>query len=193
MYGLIGEFNMSIPSEKIIIQAIAHDIRREILRILDSEPRTFTELLNHFDISSGKLTYHINQIKGFILKNEETAKYEITSLGSKALEILDLINREVPDTDQPLLKEAFVSQKEASNPLILQGINISIGFICFFMAIHVLIALVALPDPNTPFFIAPLLLLIFLGECIVLMWLIRIRKSTPAFLKRVVKHLSDAE
>jgi DNA-binding HxlR family transcriptional regulator len=114
--------------------------RREILRILDSEPRTFTELLNHFDISSGKLTYHINQIKGFTLKNEETAKYEITSLGSKALEILDLINREIPETNQPLLKEAFVSQKEASNPLILQGINISIGFICFFMVIHVLIA-----------------------------------------------------
>ncbi|MFX0151736.1 MAG: helix-turn-helix domain-containing protein [Candidatus Hodarchaeota archaeon] len=184
---------MSIPSEKIIIQAIAHDIRREILRILDSDPRTFTELLNHFDISSGKLTYHLNQIKGFVLKNEETAEYEVSSLGKKALEILELINREVPETDQPLLKEAFVSQKETSKPIILQGINISIGFICFIMVIHVLIAIAALPDPNTPFFIAPLLLLIFVGEFIVLMWLLRIRKSSPAFLERIAKHLRDSE
>ncbi|MFX0052429.1 MAG: helix-turn-helix domain-containing protein, partial [Candidatus Hermodarchaeota archaeon] len=98
---------MSIPSEKIIIQAIAHDIRREILRILDSDPRTFTELLNHFDISSGKLTYHLNQIKGFVLKNEETAEYEVSSLGKKALDDLPeefasrLDNVEVVVEDSP--------------------------------------------------------------------------------------------
>ena len=69
---------MSIPSEKVIIQAIAHNIRREILRILVDYPRTFTDLLNHFDISTGKLNYHLTQIKGFIAKNEETAKYEIS-------------------------------------------------------------------------------------------------------------------
>ncbi|MFX0094955.1 MAG: ArsR family transcriptional regulator, partial [Candidatus Hodarchaeota archaeon] len=68
---------MSIPSEKVIIQAISHNIRREILRIIDTEPKSFTELLNYFDISTGKLTYHLNQIKGFVLKNEETIKYEI--------------------------------------------------------------------------------------------------------------------
>ena len=62
---------MSIPSEKVIIQAIGHDIRREALRIIFNQPQTFTDLLNYFDISSGKLTYHLNQIKGFVSKNEE--------------------------------------------------------------------------------------------------------------------------
>ena len=184
---------MSIPSEKVIIRAIAHDIRREILRILKDYPRTFTDLLNHFDISTGKLNYHLTQIKGFIAKNEETTKYEITSLGNKALEILSLINREVTEVDQPLLKEAFSSQKDTSKPLILQGINMSIGMICLLMVIHAVIASVALPDPNTPFFVLVILLFLFIGEGLILIWLIRARKSTPAFLERVVKHLSDAE
>lgn len=184
---------VSIPPEKVIIQAIAHDIRREILRILDRDPQTFSELLSYFDISTGKLTYHLKQIKGFISKNEKTAKYEVTSLGTKALEILDQINREIVEADQPLLKEAFVSQKGIGKPLILQGINISIGMICFFMAIHILIAVVALPDPNTPFFVALLLVMLFAGELLILVWLIRIRKSTPAFLERLNKHLRDAE
>ncbi|MHA2096996.1 MAG: DUF7347 domain-containing protein [Candidatus Hodarchaeales archaeon] len=184
---------MSIPSEKVIIKAIAHDIRREILRILRDYPRTFTDLLNHFAISTGKLNYHLTQIKGFIVKNEETTKYEITTLGMKALEILNLINREVIEVDQPLLKEAFISQKEASKPLILQGINVSIGMVCFLMVLHAIIATVALPDPSTPFFVKILLLLLFIGEALILIWLIRVRKSTPAFLERVIKHLGDTE
>ncbi|MFX0185442.1 MAG: winged helix-turn-helix domain-containing protein [Candidatus Hodarchaeota archaeon] len=183
---------MSIPSEEVIIRAIAHDIRREILRIVKNEPRTFTELLNHFDISTGKLNYHLTQIKGFIVKNDES-RYEVTSLGTRAMEILDLINRETPETDQPLLKQAYVSQKDTTKPLILQGINISIGMVCFAMIIHIIIAILALPDPNTPFFVSLILLLLFVGEIIILIWLIQIRRSTPAFLERFIKHLSETE
>ena len=184
---------MSIPSEKVIIRAIAHDIRREILRVLQDYPRTFTDLLNHFDISTGKLNYHLTQIKGFIAKNEETIKYEITSLGKKALEILSLINRDVTEVDQPLLKEAFISQKDTSKPLILQGINMMIGMVCFLLVIHAVIASVALPDPSTPFFLSVILFLLFIGEFMVLICLIRIRNSTPAFLERVIRHLGDPE
>jgi len=184
---------MSIPSEKVIIRAISHDIRREILRIVDGEPKTFTDLLNYFDISTGKLTYHLTQIKGFIIKNDETTKYQITSLGKKALEILELINQEVADRDKPLLKEAFVSQRETGKPLIIQGINISIGMTCFFMFIHIIIASLALPDPDTPPIIVLVLLLLFLGEILILIWLFRIRKSTPAFLEKFIKHISNTE
>ena len=69
----------------------------------------------------------------------------------------------------------------------------SIGMICLLMVIHAVIASVALPDPNTPFFVLVILLFLFIGEGLILIWLIRARKSTPAFLERVVKHLSDAE
>ncbi len=184
---------MSIPSENVIIQAIAHDIRRGILRIVNKEPRTFTDLLQYFDISTGKLNYHLNQIKGFIARNDETIKYEITSLGKKALKILDVINREIPETDQPLLKEAFLSQKEIGKPLVLQGINIGIGMICFIMIIHAFLAVIALTDPNIPFFILPLLLTLLLGEFGILIWLIRVKIAAPVFIERFTKHIRDTE
>jgi predicted transcriptional regulator len=185
---------VSIPLENIFIRAISHDIRREILKLLKNEDLLFTELLNFFDISSGKLTYHLNQIKGFIEKSTETnGRYRITPLGIKALDILQKINNEITEKDQPLLKEAFVSQKNSSKPLILQGINISIGIITFFISLHVLIAIIALPDPQTPIFIIPLMLVIFLGEFLILIWLIKIKKASPVFLERISKHLSDTE
>jgi DNA-binding transcriptional ArsR family regulator len=184
---------MSIPSEKVVIQAISHDIRREILRILKNDPRTFTELLNYFDISTGKLNYHLTQIKGFIEKDEETAKYRVILLGTKVLEILDLIKREISEADQPLLKQAYISQRNVRKPLVLQSINMCIGTICFIMVIHLLIAVVALPDPDTPFFITVILILFFIGEIISIIWLIRVRKSTPVFLEQIARHLSETE
>ncbi|MFX0124368.1 MAG: hypothetical protein ACFFAE_12070 [Candidatus Hodarchaeota archaeon] len=183
---------MSIPSEKVIIQAIAHDIRRETLRIIFTHPQTFTDLLNYFDISSGKLTYHLNQIKGFVSKNEEN-QYIITPLGKRALEILDVINREISEADQPLLKEAFLSQKETGKPLALQGINISIGMVSFIIVIHMIISFVALNTSDTPFFIYPILFILLVGEIILLLWLLQIRKSTPAFLERFFRHIGGTE
>ncbi|MFX0094874.1 MAG: ArsR family transcriptional regulator [Candidatus Hodarchaeota archaeon] len=59
---------MSIDSEQVIIHGINHEIRREILQLLRFEPKTFSELLNYFDISTGKLNYHLTQIKGFTQK-----------------------------------------------------------------------------------------------------------------------------
>ncbi len=43
---------MVIPSEDVIIHAISHEVRREILEMLRMEPKTFSELLSHFDIST---------------------------------------------------------------------------------------------------------------------------------------------
>ncbi|NHJ02320.1 MAG: ArsR family transcriptional regulator [Candidatus Heimdallarchaeota archaeon] len=182
---------MSIPSESVIIKAISHDIRREILRMVNIEPRKFTDLLNFFDISTGKLNYHLNQIQGFIMKNEETSLYGISSLGLKALEILDMINQDIQDTDQSLLKKAFISQKEASSPLALQGINISIGMICFFIIIHILLSIIVITDPKTPFIVPFLLAAILIGEVLILIWLFRIKKSIPTFLNRFFKHLNE--
>jgi hypothetical protein len=157
-----------------------------------NQPQTFTDLLNYFNISSGKLTYHLNQIKGFVLKNEEN-KYAITPLGKRALEILAMINSEITEVDRPLLKEAFLSQKETGKPLALQGINIGIGMVSFIIVIHMIIAIMALNAPDTPFIIYPILFILLVGEIIILLWLLRIRKSTPAFLEQFFRHISDTE
>ena len=42
---------MSIPSDDVIFHGLNHKIRREILEHLKPKSRTFSELLNHFNIS----------------------------------------------------------------------------------------------------------------------------------------------
>lgn len=102
---------MSIPIEKVVIQALAHEIRRNLLRLLQAEPYSFTELMRIFDVSSGKLNYHLNQVAGFIGKNKATEKYELTSLGQKAVEFLNEWHQNLSNTERSLLYNAYTSQK----------------------------------------------------------------------------------
>ena len=99
---------MLIPSEKVIIQALDHDIRRIILRLVQARGYSFSDLMNLLDISSGKLNYHLSQIAGFIKKNKQTGKYETTILGVKTIDLLDLLQQNLTDEEAPFLCEKFV-------------------------------------------------------------------------------------
>ena len=101
---------MLIPSEKVIIQALDHDIRRIILRLVQARGYSFSDLMNLLDISSGKLNYHLSQIAGFLKKNIQTGKYETTILGVKTIDLLDLLQQSLTDEEAPFLCEAYVTQ-----------------------------------------------------------------------------------
>ncbi|MBD3197531.1 MAG: helix-turn-helix domain-containing protein [Candidatus Lokiarchaeota archaeon] len=100
---------MSIPSEDVILNALNHEIRRNILKLLRKKVMTYTNLLDHFAISSGKLNYHLKLLGGFIVKDEDGI-YNITELGINALKILDDFINLISDEEQPLLKKAYLSQ-----------------------------------------------------------------------------------
>ena len=74
-------------SGKDIINALNHEIRRKILQLLEGKSLSYTELLDTFKISTGKLNYHLKLLDGFISKNEE-GLYENAPLGLKALRVL---------------------------------------------------------------------------------------------------------
>jgi len=182
--------NFSIISEEVIIHGLNHQIRREILQLLNDQPKTFSEILGYFDISTGKLNYHLNQIKGFLKKNDQN-KYELTTLGSKALEILSTIRKEFTESDRALLKEAFISQRNGTKPLILQGISLGIGALVFLTCITTFLIVVFLTVQDSPIFIWPILLTMLTGEILGLIWTIRVKKSAPAFIERINKHLKE--
>lgn len=183
---------MSIHSEEVIIHAISHIIRREILGILMVEHKSFSELLSHFDISTGKLNYHLTHIKGFIKKDLEN-KYCLTSLGLKANEILANIREKANYKDQPLLKEAFISQKNITKPLIVYGIYLGIGALGLTTFITGFLFVLFLIIPDQPIIIWPIISFTLIGEVLTLIWLLRIRKSAPAFLERLDKHLKETD
>ncbi len=54
-----------------IFQALKHPIRRRILRELESQPATFTELLKSLGIDNGLLNYHLNNLNELITRVRE--------------------------------------------------------------------------------------------------------------------------
>lgn len=186
---------MTISGESILIKGISHDIRREILRLIDQYPMTFTELLNHFDISTGKLNYHLSQIDGFIEKQNDSALYQTTSLGKKALKVLYMIDNEMEtDKDQKLLKNAYLSQKNTGLPLLLKGISIMIILLSLFIIIHgsMLIGLLlTFNELQGSIIVLPIIIALLGIEIAGLIWLLQVRKSSPAFLAKMNKHFQE--
>ena len=181
---------MSLPTEEIFIQAISHEIRRKVLRLLMESPKSFTDLLNFFDISSSKLTYHLKHIQGFIDKDEHQF-YLITDLGKRALKILDSIKENLTQEDQPLLKEAYQGQRTYNKSLAVQGMNILIGAMIFLMVISSTIFIITLSIPQTPWIIYAVSIVILLLESVVLVWAIKARKNTPTLLAKLKKHFDE--
>ncbi|TXT58946.1 MAG: hypothetical protein BAJALOKI2v1_280037 [Promethearchaeota archaeon] len=181
---------MSIPSEDVIIQALSHSIRRDILRIVKESTKSYTQICDHFDVSRGKLNYHLNQMAGFIAKNEE-GFYEITSLGQKAIEILNIIQQKFSGDDQPMIKKAYLSQKSKKESILLKGVNVWIALVILLMFIHVVIGIIAFLDSQTPWIIYPILIGIFGFEIYLLYFLIKTRNVAPELEAKIKAHLND--
>jgi hypothetical protein len=59
--------------ENIVFQALAHPMRRMILRIIAYRPEgvSYTDLITELGLSTGKLNYHLEQLEGLAGKNEK--------------------------------------------------------------------------------------------------------------------------
>jgi len=67
-----------------IFTALKHPIRRKILKSLENNPHTYTELLNELELETGLLNYHLENLKTLIRK-DEGGKYAISIFGRAAL------------------------------------------------------------------------------------------------------------
>ena len=174
----------------MIIQALSHSIRRDILRLVRDAPKTYTEISDHFDVSRGKLNYHLSQLTGFLEKNEQ-GLYLVTGLGEKALEVLEGIKEKITGKEQPMIKQAYVSQQSKKDSILQRGVNVWIGAVIFAITIHVVIAYFALTDPQTPWVVYVILAAIFALEIYLLKWLFGLRVKAPEFETKVKTHLKD--
>ncbi|MFX0094875.1 MAG: hypothetical protein ACFFBD_24275 [Candidatus Hodarchaeota archaeon] len=115
------------------------------------------------------------------------------------------IREEITENDRPLVKEAYLSQKNTGKPLILQGINLVIGAFSFMLIFHSVVAVIiggmiysAINTMSSNLFVPLFLILLvtlflILGEFIAIIWLIRVKKTAPAFLERLNKHLKGTD
>ena len=82
--------------DDIIIKAIGHPERKNILRIVGSYPEgvNYTGILGESGLSTGKLNYHLGELEGFLDRNEDRL-YSLSEIGKKAVATLNFINKDI--------------------------------------------------------------------------------------------------
>jgi uncharacterized RDD family membrane protein YckC/DNA-binding transcriptional ArsR family regulator len=71
-----------------ILVVLSHPLRREILSNLNEKGEcSFTDLMNALHVDTGKLSFHIRNLDGF-LEQSPTGKYRLTKTGENAIRLL---------------------------------------------------------------------------------------------------------
>lgn len=81
---------MAVDQESIsrILSVLSHPLRREILLSLSEKgEHSFTDLMNSLNIDTGKLSFHIRNLAGFI-EQTPTGKYRLTRTGENAMRLV---------------------------------------------------------------------------------------------------------
>jgi DNA-binding transcriptional ArsR family regulator len=175
--------------ENIVFQALAHPMRRTILKIIAYRPEgvSYTDLITELGLSTGKLNYHLEQLEGLVGKNEKRY-YVPTSLGKKALNQLNLIKEELSSEDEKYVRIAEASQKSSLQPVLRSFLLVGIAFSSLILLGWIFLAYVAITEgaPVIVYILLPVLFAIGVG---LLSSLILALKKTPDWVKRLERRL----
>lgn len=181
------EFGAEI--EEIIIQALGHEARRTMLKIINSSEKdaSYTELMIELGLSTGKLNYHLRQLEGLVEKNNER-RYVLTPLGRKATSLLSSITRNISSDEEKYLKAAQLAQKSILHPLVISPIYIGIAMVSVILGVWGYLTYIVVTEGGPPIVYILLPILLAIGFAL-LGWLIYALKRAPEHLKRFEKRL----
>ena len=159
--------NQNEQIKDVTFQALAHSTRRTIIRLIQSKNQgiSYTELITELGMSTGKLNYHLEQLKGLVEKNS-AQRYILTSFGKKAIEHLDLIEQKTSPEDEKYVKIAAFSQKTSLQPIVKAFLAISIALSAILTAVWVFLAYVFVTEGDAPiivFILMPVLIAVGFG------------------------------
>jgi uncharacterized RDD family membrane protein YckC/DNA-binding transcriptional ArsR family regulator len=80
---------MALNEENIskILRILSHQIRRDILILLQKKEQSFSELMSILEIDTGKMSFHL-RILAQVIDRTDTGKYKLNVFGKNALVIL---------------------------------------------------------------------------------------------------------
>ena len=174
--------------EDAIFQALAHPMRRTILKIVASSSSiTYSELITELQLPTGKLNYHLEQLEGFIEK-DSNRHYVLTPLGKKALNQLNLIKQEAGADDEKYVKTAALAQKTSLQPAIRSFLLIGIAFAAIIVFLWSYVAYLAITEgaPVVVYVLLPLLLAVGVGLVGALVYALL---KSPEWVRRLERRL----
>jgi predicted transcriptional regulator len=176
--------NQNEQIENVTFQALAHQTRRTIIRIVQSRNQgiSYTELITELGMSTGKLNYHIEQLKGLIEKNNKQ-QYVLTPFGKKAIEHLNLIDQRISPDDEKYVKIAVLSQKMTLQPIVKALLTISIVLSAVLTAVWVYLFYIIIIEgaPIIIYGIMPVLIAVGFALIGILVYAL---VKTPVWIKR---------
>jgi predicted transcriptional regulator len=107
--------------EEIIIQALGHPERRNIIEILGTskENVSYSEILGEIGLNTGKMNYHLKLLEG-VIERDKNRRYTLTPIGKKAFIILNSMTTDLENGYEQYLGKVKLSQ----NSGILKLVNI---------------------------------------------------------------------
>jgi len=91
---------MAVDQDEVsrVLAVLSHPLRREILSNLDGKGElSFTDIMNATKVDTGKLSFHIRNLNGFI-EQTEVGKYKLTRMGVHAIGLVKGLETWVEDT-----------------------------------------------------------------------------------------------
>jgi uncharacterized RDD family membrane protein YckC len=92
---------LAVDQESIsrILSVLSHPLRRGILLSLSEKgEHSFTDMMHTFDVETGKLSFHIRSLAGFI-EQTPTGKYRLTRTGENAIRLIKDLEGWVVEAD----------------------------------------------------------------------------------------------
>ena len=93
--------------EDIILNALNHPERRNIIEILGTSPEgvSYSSLLGEIGLNTGKMNYHLKLLEG-VIERDKNRLYSLTPLGKKAFMVLNSISEDLEDGYEAYLSKA---------------------------------------------------------------------------------------
>jgi Predicted transcriptional regulators len=84
----------------VIYAALKHPLRRRILRMLNQEELTYTQILNKLDVDTGHLNYYLESLGELVVKTPE-GKYRLSEYGKAAVKLMAGVEETEPSLAAP--------------------------------------------------------------------------------------------
>jgi predicted transcriptional regulator len=97
--------------EEIIIQALGHSERRNIIEIIGTseEGVGYSEILGEIGLNTGKMNYHLKLLEG-VIERDQNRRYKLTPIGKKAFMVLNSLSEDLENGYEDYLVKARQSQ-----------------------------------------------------------------------------------
>jgi DNA-binding transcriptional ArsR family regulator len=177
--------------EEIIIQALNHPERRNILEILGTskEGVSYSEILGEIGLNTGKMNYHLKLLGG-VIERDNNRRYKLTPIGKKAFMILTSMTENFENG----YKDYLIKAKHNQSTGILKIANIT--FILF--ALGSISALAGLwvftnmeigagaMSSSSMFYVYGLVLLTFIGLFFIRGWVNKNAENVQELFNRII-------